>query len=78
MRNPKVGTFKHEQQESAARKTNDVPALLSPDIQWPHVPVAGNDAFRACLAKEQSVIHKHAALSAVPATQPSKIYQRSN
>ena len=70
---PEVGTFEREQLRGAAQKSNEVLAQLAPDIQWQHSYVAGDKTFCIYLAKDESVIHKHAELSGFPATKVTEV-----
>ena len=65
---PKVGTFEREQLREAARTSNKALAQLSPDIQWVESFVAEDKTFCIYLAKDESVIHRHAEISGFPAT----------
>ena len=70
---PKVGTFEREQLRGAAAKSNEVLRLLGPDIQWLESYVADNKTFCVYLAKDESVIRKHAEVSGFPATKITEI-----
>ena len=65
---PKVGTLEREQLREAAKTSNQALAKLAPDIQWVHSYVAEDKTFCIYLAKDESVIHRHAELSGFPAT----------
>lgn len=64
---PEVGTFEREQLKAAAAKSNEALAKLAPDIQWVESFVANDRTFCIYLAKDESIIHKHAELSGFPA-----------
>jgi hypothetical protein len=70
---PEVGTFEREQLRQAAAKSNEVLKELGPDIQWNQSYVADNKTFCVYLAKDESLIHKHAELSGFPATKVTEI-----
>lgn len=64
---PEIGTFEREQLKAAAAKSNEALAKLAPDIQWVESFVANDRTFCIYLAKDESLIHKHAELSGFPA-----------
>ena len=70
---PKVGTFDRDQFRAAAAKSNDVLRQLGPDIQWVDSYVADNKTFCVYLAKDESIIRKHAEISGFPATKITEI-----
>ena len=70
---PEVGTFERDQLRGAAEKFNEVLGQLAPDIQWQHSYVAGDKTFCIYLAKDESMIHKHAEMSGFPATKVTEI-----
>jgi hypothetical protein len=70
---PKVGTLEREQLRAAAQKSNDVLAQLGPDIQWVQSYVADDKLFCVYLARDENLIHKHAAISGFPATKVTEI-----
>jgi len=65
---PKVGTLEREQLREAAKTSNKALATLSPDIQWVQSFVAEDKTFCIYLAKDESVIRRHAEISGFPAT----------
>jgi hypothetical protein len=65
---PKVGTLEREQLREAAKASNKALAQLSPDIQWVQSFVAADKTFCIYLAKDESVIMRHAEISGFPAT----------
>jgi hypothetical protein len=65
---PNVGTLERDQLREAAAKSNAVLSQLAPDIQWIESYVAGDKTFCVYLAKDESLIHKHAEMSGFPAT----------
>ena len=70
---PEVGSLEREELKGAAAKSNEVLAELAPDIQWQHSYVAGDRTFCVYLAKDESVIQKHAELSGFPASRVVEI-----
>jgi hypothetical protein len=70
---PKVGTFEREQLRAAAAKSNEVLQQLGPDIQWVESFVADNKTFCVYLAKDESIINKHARISGFPATKITEV-----
>ncbi|HZT89653.1 MAG TPA: DUF4242 domain-containing protein [Stellaceae bacterium] len=70
---PKVGTFEREQLRAAAAKSNEVLRQLGPDIQWVESYVAGDKTFCVYLAKDETIIHKHAEISGFPATKVTEV-----
>ena len=70
---PKVGTFERDQLRGAASKSNDVLRQLGADIQWLESYVAEDKTFCVYLAKDESIIRKHAEISGFPATKITEI-----
>jgi len=70
---PAVGTLDREQLRGAAAKSNDVLRELGPDIQWVESYVAGDKTFCVYLAKDESIIRRHAEISGFPATTITEI-----
>jgi hypothetical protein len=70
---PKVGTLEREQLKAAAAKSNQALREIGPDIQWIESFVAADKTFCVYLAKDESVIHKHAELSGFPANKVTEI-----
>jgi hypothetical protein len=70
---PNVGTFEREQLRAAAAKSNEVLDQLAPDIQWIESYVADDKTFCVYLARDESVIRKHAEVSGFPATKISEV-----
>lgn len=65
---PKVGTLEGEQLQQAAAKSNQVLDELGTEIQWKESFIAADRMFCVYLAKDESLIRKHAELSGFPAT----------
>jgi hypothetical protein len=70
---PKVGAFEREQLRQAAAKSNEVLRQLGPDIQWVESYVADNKTFCVYLAKDETIIRKHAEISGFPATKVTEV-----
>jgi hypothetical protein len=70
---PGVGTLEREQLRGAAAKSNEALSQLAPDIQWIESYVAENKTFCVYLAKDESVIHRHAEISGFPASKITEI-----
>jgi hypothetical protein len=65
---PSVGSFEREQLRVAAQKSNEVLQSLGPDIQWVESYVTADKTFCIYLAKDESIIRKHAEISGFPAS----------
>jgi hypothetical protein len=70
---PKVGTLDQEQLREAAGKSNKALRQLAPDIQWLESYVTEDKTFCVYLAKDESIIQRHAELSGFPATKVTEI-----
>lgn len=70
---PNVGTLERDQLREAAAKSNGVLNQLAPDIQWLESYVAGDKTFCVYLAKDESLIHRHAEMSGFPASKITEI-----
>jgi hypothetical protein len=70
---PNVGTLEREQLREAAAKSNEVLHQLGPDIQWVESYVADNKTFCVYLAKDETIVRKHAEISGFPATKVTEI-----
>ena len=70
---PAVGSFEREQLKGATAQSNKVLAQLGADIQWQESYVAADKTFCVYLAKDESVIKKHAELSGFPATKITEV-----
>jgi Protein of unknown function (DUF4242) len=70
---PGAGSLERAQLKEAAAKSNAVLAELAPDIQWVESYVAADKTFCVYLAKDESLIHKHAELSGFPASKITPI-----
>jgi len=72
---PNVGTLEREQLKEAAAKSNEALRHLGPDIQWLESFVAADKTFCVYLAKDETIVHRHAELSGFPATRVTEISQ---
>jgi hypothetical protein len=72
---PKVGSLEREQLQEAAAKSNQVLRQLGPDIQWSESFLTADKMFCVYLAKDASLIRRHADLSGFPATKITEIGQ---
>jgi Protein of unknown function (DUF4242) len=70
---PKVGSLDQKQLQEAAAKSNLVLRELGPEIQWLESFVTPDKMFCVYLAKDESVIQRHAELSGFPATKVTDI-----
>jgi len=70
---PKVGTLEREELGKAAAKSNQALRQLGPDIQWLESFVTAEKTFCVYMAKDESIIHRHAELSGFPATRVTEI-----
>ena len=70
---PKVGALERNQLREAAGKSNDVLRQLGPDIQWLESYVTDDKTFCVYLAKDETIIRRHAELSGFPATKVTEI-----
>jgi hypothetical protein len=70
---PQVGKLEGEDLRKAAAKSNTALCQLGADIQWQESFVAADKTFCVYLAKDESVIRKHAELSGFPANKITEI-----
>jgi hypothetical protein len=70
---PAVGSFERQQLREAAAQSNSVLDKLSPDIQWVESFVAADKTFCVYLAKDETIIKKHAEMSGFPATKITEV-----
>jgi hypothetical protein len=70
---PAVGSLEREQLKGAAAKSNAALAELAPDIQWVESFVAADKTFCVYLAKDETLIRKHAEISGFPANKITEI-----
>ena len=70
---PAAGSLDRAQLRGAAAKSNGVLRELGPDIQWVESFVAADKTFCVYLAKDESIIKKHAKISGFPATKITQV-----
>ena len=70
---PKVGSMSPSQLCDAAKTSNAALAKIGPDIQWIQSYVTAEKTFCIYLAKDQSVIRRHAELSGFPANKITEV-----
>jgi hypothetical protein len=70
---PAVGSLERDQLRGAAEKSNSVLDQLAPDIQWVESFVAADKTFCVYLAKDESIIRKHAEMSGFPASKITEV-----
>jgi hypothetical protein len=57
----------------AAQKSNDVLDQIGTGVQWLHSYVAGDKTFCVYLARDEALIHEHAARSGFPANRITEV-----
>jgi Protein of unknown function (DUF4242) len=70
---PDVGSLERAQLKEAAAKSNEALAQLAPDIQWVESYVADDKTFCVYLAKDETLIRRHAELSGFPANKITRV-----
>ena len=70
---PKVGSLEREQLREAAKTSNTALAKIGTDIQWVESFVTADKTFCVYLAKDESVIRRHAELSGFPASKITEV-----
>jgi hypothetical protein len=70
---PEVGSLDRTQLKGAAAKSNEVLAQLAPDIQWVESYVADDKTFCVYLAKDETMIRRHAEISGFPASKITRV-----
>ncbi len=70
---PEIGSAERDTLRAAAQKSNAVLAELAPDIQWVESYVAADKTFCVYLARDESIIRKHAEISGFPATKITEV-----
>jgi hypothetical protein len=70
---PKVGDLNQDQLRQAAATSNHALQQLGTDIQWIESFVAADKTFCVYLAKDESVIQRHAELSGFPASKITEV-----
>ena len=70
---PAVGSLGRDELKGAAETSNGALNQLGPDIQWVESFVAADKTFCVYLAKDETIIHKHAEISGFPASKITEI-----
>ena len=70
---PGIGKLTPEMLIAASQKSNCTLKNIGPDIQWLESYVAADKTFCVYLAKDESLVHRHAELSGFPATKVTEI-----
>ena len=70
---PNIGALEQKQLEQSAAKSNQVLRQLGPDIQWLESFVTADKTFCVYLAKDESIIYRHAELSGFPANKVTEV-----
>ena len=70
---PGIGGAEQPAMREAAQKSNGVLDALGADIQWIESFVTGDKIFCVYLAKDESLIRKHAEKSGFPANRISEV-----
>ena len=65
---PGIGASTPSQLCAGAETSNEALARLAPDVQWVHSSVVSDRTFCIYLARDESLIRRHAELSGFPAT----------
>jgi len=65
---PGIGAFTPGQLCAGAETSNEALAQLAPDVQWVQSYVVADRTFCVYLARDESLIRRHAELSGFPAT----------
>ena len=70
---PGIGSAERQQFREAAQKSNQVLAQLAPDVQWVESYVTQDKIFCVYMAKDESVVRKHAEMAGFPANKISEV-----
>jgi len=70
---PGIGSAQREHFREVAQKSNAVLAKLAPDVQWVESYVTDNKIFFVYMAKNESIVQKHAELSGFPANKITEV-----
>ena len=70
---PGAGKLTSEQLQGISQKSCGVLRKIGPQIQWLESYVADNKTFCVYLAKDESIIRKHAEISGFPATKITEV-----
>lgn len=68
-----IGSARREELRAAARRSNEALRKLGPDIQWIESFVTDDRTFCVYLAKDETLIRRHAELSGFPADRITEI-----
>ncbi len=71
---PGVGTLGRHQMCAAAQKSNAAARELGPDIQWIQSYTTRDRLYCVYLAKDETLMRKHANLSGLPASRISEVW----
>jgi hypothetical protein len=63
---PGIGSADRQQFKDAAERSNAVLSQLAPDVQWIESYVTSDKIFCVYLAKDESVVRKHAEWAGFP------------
>ncbi|MEM7452584.1 MAG: DUF4242 domain-containing protein [Pseudomonadota bacterium] len=72
---PGIGAMSITELCGAARASNQAVDQLLPEIQWQQSYVAGDRTFCIYLAKDETVLRRHAELSGIPVTRIVEVPQ---
>ncbi|MBX6424668.1 MAG: DUF4242 domain-containing protein [Variibacter sp.] len=70
---PGIGLAQREQFREAAQKSNEALAQLAPDVQWVESYVTDDKVYCVYLAKDESLVRKHADMSGFPADKITEV-----
>ena len=70
---PGIGSAERQQFRDAAQKSNTVLAQLAPDVQWVESYVTDDMIYCVYMAKDASVVKKHAKMAGFPANKISEV-----
>ena len=70
---PAIGSAERQALREAAQKSNATLKELGPDIQWVESYVAADKTFCVYLAKDETIIRKHAEMSGFPASKVTEV-----
>lgn len=70
---PGAGAMSPEQLQAAAQKSSGVLQAIGPDVQWVQSYVTDNKIYCVYIAKDESVVRRHAEESGFPANRISEV-----
>ena len=70
---PKIGQLGQEELCNTVASSNQALRQLAPDIQWLESFVTADKTFCIYLAKDESIIQRHAELSGIPVTKITEV-----